>query len=270
MPDASTRISLKNRTGMQRSPGQSQELVEGTDDFQPDVPLPDPGRDGLAETRAEYIAEGQPLGTIPAPITPVGMVKSAANMLTGNRLQVLIDKLAERLAFERSGTRLYDALITKYDASFARGGAYADENDDTARKTSLGGRVTRDALLEIRNEEAAHFALVAGAIEQLGGDPTAETPCADAVGVQSLGLVQSVSDPRTSLAQSLNAILTAELSDNAGWELLIQLAEALGQDDLVEDFREALVREARHLQVVRSWLAALVLAESGNPGAAAA
>jgi rubrerythrin len=260
---------LKNRTGMQRSPGESRELLAGPADFQPDVPLPDPDSDGLAETRAEYIAEGHPLGTIPAPITPVGMVKSAAKMLAGDRVQVLVDKLAERLAFERSGTRLYDALIVKYDASFAQGGAYANESDDV-RATTLGAPVTREVLLEIRNEEAAHYALVAEAIEQLGADPTAQTPCADAVGVQSLGLVQVLTDPRTSLPQSLNAILTAELADNAGWELLIQLAETLGQDDLIEDFRGALANEVRHLEVIRSWLAALVLTESGNPGAAAA
>ena len=43
------------------------------------------------------------------------------------------------------------------------------------------------------------------AMEQLGGDPTAQTPCADVTATASMGLIQVVTDPRTTLAQSLNA-----------------------------------------------------------------
>ena len=38
------------------------------------------------------------------------MLKTALNKLVGVSPEVLIDKLGERLAFERTGTRLYDAL----------------------------------------------------------------------------------------------------------------------------------------------------------------
>ncbi|RPI14342.1 MAG: ferritin-like domain-containing protein [Lysobacterales bacterium] len=264
MQDASTRITLQNRTGVQRSPQDFQDMLDGMEEFQPQLAEPDPGNDGIAEVRAEYISEQEPLGTIPPPATPTGMAKSAMKMLTGNRMQVLVDKLAERLAFERTGTRLYDALIAKYETLYA-GSTLAGRGDGNgADADDYDGYVSRETLVEVRNQEAEHFMLVADAIRRLGADPTAETPCADSVGVQSIGLVQTVSDPRTSLAQSLNAMLTAELADNAGWELLIQLAESLGQDEMADQFRDALATEARHLQMIRSWLTLLVMAESGN------
>src|SRR5690606_10866442 len=73
------------------------------------------GPDGqaLTATRLEYIAAADPIGSVPMPGTLKGAAKSTAKMLTGRRPQVFIDKLAERLAFERGGTRLYDAVCTK-------------------------------------------------------------------------------------------------------------------------------------------------------------
>ena len=63
-------------------------------------------------------------------------------------------------------------------------------------------------------------------------------------------------DPRTTLLQSLEAILIAELADNACWEALIALAEQAGEDPLVQPFEQALVTEQEHLRKVRAWLAA--------------
>jgi hypothetical protein len=252
MEDA-TRVTLRNRTGMQRSPIQSQEMLDSVSS-QPVPELPDPEHDGLAEVRAEYLAEADPLGTIPAPLTASGMVQSAVQMLTGNRMQVFIDKLAERAAFERSGSRLYDALISKQTGEIQANGHGADGSE----------RVSHETLLGIRNDETRHFLMLSDCIEQLGADPTAVTPCADVAGIQSIGLVQTVSDPRTTLAQSLGAILTAELVDGAAWQLLVELAEAMKQDEMVTQFRAALADEARHLQIIRDWHTALVLGASGN------
>jgi ferritin-like metal-binding protein YciE len=63
-------------------------------------------------------------------------------------------------------------------------------------------------------------------------------------------------DPRTTLLQSLEAILIAELADNACWEALIALAQQAGEDTLVQPFEQALVTEQEHLMKVRTWLAA--------------
>jgi hypothetical protein len=102
-------------------------------------------------------------------------------------------------------------------------------------------------------------------MQELGGDPTAQTPCADVTGTASIGLLQVVTDPRTTLAQSLNAVLTAELTDNAGWELLSELAELAGQSQLSERFAEALAVEEQHLETVREWLRALITNAPGTP-----
>ena len=46
----------------------------------------------------------------------------------GAQPTLFLDKLGERLAFERSGTRLYEALVSKHDAfgSFAGGPSKGD------------------------------------------------------------------------------------------------------------------------------------------------
>jgi hypothetical protein len=41
------------------------------------------------------------------------MVSIGLDILKGESPQILLDKLGERLAFERTGARLYDAFITK-------------------------------------------------------------------------------------------------------------------------------------------------------------
>jgi hypothetical protein len=102
-------------------------------------------------------------------------------------------------------------------------------------------------------------------MESLGGDPTAQTPCADVTAAASMGLMQAITDPRTTFAQCLNTILTAELADNAGWELLSELAMQAGQPGMAEQFREALETEAEHLETIRSWLAALLTKAAGSP-----
>jgi len=254
-----TSISLKNRTGMQASPADSQDLLEVSGGQFADSPPPDSLRSGLAETRAEYIAEAEPLGTVPASRTPVGAVKRGAKLLKDERMQVFMDKLSERAAYERGGTRLYDALLTKHRA---------ESGSETPNRT--GGdsmQVTEQTLVAFRNQEADHFLLVSEAIRQLGGDPTVQTPSADAVGVMSIGLIQVVTDPRTSLAQCVAAVLTAELTDVASWDLLAQFADAMDQKEMARDFREALTHEEQHLQVIRQWHTTLVLGHGATRAA---
>lgn len=242
----STRVGL-NKTGMQMHPMHSKELLESMEE----MPAEQPDGRAIAELRTMYIEESEGIGSIPAPASAKGAVSTGAQILTGHRPQVFIDKLAERLAFERAGTRLYDALITKF----------------LARSDELPS-VSVDELMEIRNDEARHFLLIKECIESLGADPTAQTPSADVVGVQTAGLVQTVTDPRISLAHSIHAALAAELVDNAGWETLILLARETGQDDMVERFSEALEQEEAHLAKVSSWYESMVTGRSEIGGRA--
>lgn len=213
------------------------------------------------QDRGLYIAESDALGSVPPPATLKGMVKTGMDKMLGQRPEMLMDKISERIAFERGGTRLYDALILKFDVL-----AQAGEVPDLPM---LDGGVTasspREALLRIRAQEHQHFQMLCEAMRTLGGDPTAQTPCADVVGMSTLGLMQVVTDPRTTLAQSLNAVLTAELTDDAGWELLVQLAVQSGDTDLAEQFGLALAEEGQHVHTIRNWTAALATAQIVTP-----
>lgn len=231
-----------NRTGMQMSPEDSKKMLEVTDMTHPSS---QGDEHAIAEVRREYAKNAEPVGTVPAPGTLKAAATAGAQALTGQRANVFIDKLGERLAFERSGTRLYEAVMAKCQAS-----------QDSGNLPDL------EKLQHFCEEEARHFRLVADCLETLGADPTAQTPCADVAGVESTGLMQVVSDPQTTVNQSLHAMLVAELADNAGWEELIVLAKELGQDDMAQRFETALQEERQHLENVRRWHQDATLAEA--------
>ena len=239
-----------NRTGVQMSPFDIEDMKAASSSGA--APSPAGDATAIAALRSSYITEADPLGTVPAPGTVTGALKTGVSLMTGHLPQILLDKLGERLAFERTGARLYDALVTKVTAL---------EQDGTPT-------IPRDRLLQIREEEARHANLITDAIRALGGDPTSITPSADVVGVESMGLLQVVTDPRTSVAQSLHAMLVAEMTDNHGWESLIALTEAQNHDRMAADFRNALDEERSHLQQVQTWVEEAMLG-SAAPTAAA-
>ena len=206
-----------NHSGMQSADDGGEKMLEN-------MKLTRPKRGDerdLAKIRLEYAREADPVGTLPEP-KQSGMTA------------LLMDKLGERLAFERSGTRLYDALMVKCAADKSAG-------------------VPMSELKHIRDEEAVHFALIGAAIQSLGGDPTAQTPGADVTGVEGMGLMQVLADPKTTVAQALHAILVAEMVDNAAWEELIELTSQVGNDDLVARFSKARDEETEHLEKVQAW-----------------
>jgi demethoxyubiquinone hydroxylase (CLK1/Coq7/Cat5 family) len=154
------------------------------------------------------------------------------------RLPVL-DKLGARLQFERTGTRLYDALISKLDAY---GG--------------FDGGPSRQQLIEIRDQEHGHALLAQELIRSLGGDPTMVTPCASLQATASRGIVDVLVDPRTSLIDCLETILVAELADQDSWAALARSAESLGDAALTAKITQAQQTELQHLKKVRGWLEA--------------
>jgi ferritin-like protein len=231
-----------NRTGLDMAPLSKGDMI----DYAQAEAGRAPESDGAFEAvHMAYIEEAERLGSVPVPATMKGMAATAMQKVTGKNPEVLIDKLGERLAFERTGTRLYEAMLLKCGA--------ADHTNNPIDIAGLG---------RIRDDEEMHFHLVHKFIEELGADPTAMTPCADVVGVQGMGLMQVISDPRTTIAQALNALLTAELTDNASWELLVELAEQTGHRDMATEFSAALQTEAQHLAMVKGWLREAVLQEA--------
>ncbi len=226
-----------NRTGVQMSPLDARRMHEQHVEVAPAAPQW-PGAAASADLRARYIVDAAPLGSVPPPGSVKGVLNTGVAMISGNSPQLLLDKLGERLAFERTATRICDLLITKVRAT------QGDSGD---------ALLPLDILLNMRDQEAGHFALVARCIEDIGGDSTAQTPGADLVGVESTGLLQAVGDPRTTVVQSLHALLISELADNSGWEMLVALASTHRHTAMLRDFERALERERAHLQTVKAW-----------------
>ena len=225
-----------NRTGIAAAPHRVQEMLAGMDEF---PPTSQGSAQDIAQVRVAYAQQAEPLGSVPLPASFTDKMHTAVKAVKGEQPTLLMDKLGERLAFERTGTRLYEALISKYDAF-----------------GSFTGGPTRDDLEHVLREEYRHFTLLQTAIEQLGGDPTAVTPSADLHATAAHGIKMVIVDPRTTLLQSLEAILIAELADNACWEALIELANIAGEDALVQPFQQARLTEQEHLEKVQAWLAA--------------
>src|ERR1043165_3475385 len=142
-----------NRTGMQTSPELAEELMEGANSAEPSS---GGGLEDIAEYKAEYITEGFPVGSMP--MMPASEEETADEKESG--MAVVLEKLSERLAFERMGTRLYEALYNKCEAL----------------GETLPGP-TLEEIQEIGSEELEHFILINDTIAGLGGDPTVESPC---------------------------------------------------------------------------------------------
>jgi hypothetical protein len=231
-----------NRTGIASSPVEAQAMIEGTREASP------PGGDGLAleEVRVAYSRDAVPLGTMPPPASLTGVADAAIAMMEGKRATAFLDLLGARLAFERAGTRLYEALLVKLAA--------ADPRPEGP---------TREDLERLRDDEARHFVLLKRAIEELGGDPTVMTPGADVVGVSGAGWVQVLADPRTTLTEGLKTILQAELVDGEQWLMLADIALRLGHLEMAEHFRAALAEEEEHLDLVRGWVVSSVESQIG-------
>jgi rubrerythrin len=229
-----------NRTGLGVS-SHAERMLEVPD-------MTTPNRDGrsMKDLQEPYLKETRALGTMPTPVTVKGVARAVGQALKGNRTVAFTDRIGERLAFERTGVRLYEGLLDKLEA-----------------ETPFENGPSRDEVEAIRDEELEHALMLTEALRDLGADPTALTPSADLVSVEGMGLGAVIGDPRTSVGQCLHALLTAELADGEGWTLLRILAEELGHKDLELRFRDAEEDEERHLTQVRSWLTAHARVETG-------
>jgi len=225
-----------NRTGIETARNNANAMLEAAEEFRVDS---ESDGESIALVRDLYAREADPMGSVPPPATVGGTVKALAGLLTGARPQQLLDKLGERLAFERTGTRLYEVIRGKvqHQAGFA-------------------GGPTLDEIERILLQEYAHFRLAEDLIRRLGGDPTVVTPSANLHGTMTAGIVAVAVDPRTTLEQCLEAALLAELADNEGWETLLEFVIEAGESEVIEYVRKAISDEADHLAHVRRWLAA--------------
>jgi rubrerythrin len=160
----------------------------------------------------------------------------------------LADMLCERLAVETHGVELYRAVLAKMP-----------EPKVAAR------------LEHFMHEEAQHRDLLSGYLDRLGVGER-ETPSARLAAHEGEAYARLIGEAQTA-PQLLNILLTVELMDETGWEMLINLGRDLGDADMVSTFQQALKEEKEHLRGVRGMLAQmtrdLVLASAHGEAAAA-
>lgn len=232
----------RNRTGIDMSPIHSKEMISNAESA---TLSSEANGQTISSVERQYIQESDSVGSVPMPGSVKGALKSAMKKMSGRNPEMLINKLGERLAFERSGVRLYECLITKCESA------------------KSGPQIPIDRLRHFRSEEEEHFRMVKDAMLSLGADPTAQTPDADVSGVASMGIMKVITDPRTSIGQCLEAMLIAELTDNAAWELLVELSDEMGLEDIADQFGQALRQEEVHLQEIRRWYEQSVMTDAG-------
>ncbi len=148
-------------------------------------------------------------------------------MIVGNgrHFEEFIDKCTARWLFEKTGVELYDAILEKCP-------------DEHVRKLS-----------HFRDEEKEHEEMLEAILRRYGADPHDLTPAARITQTESEGIVDVVQ--HEDFDSAMDALLNAELVDNAGWDLLISLAKEMGDRDAVKEFRKALRAEMQHLLYIR-------------------
>lgn len=143
----------------------------------------------------------------------------------------VIDLLNERLAFERASVVLYDCILAKMDG---------DPTVDPMR-----GQVHTH-----RDQEKEHEEWLEEQIRSMGGDAHSETERSKLVSEESEG-IGKVIETDAALPHLFHALMSAELLDNSGWQLLLDLADCAGDDEAREQLRRRLHEEEEHLILMR-------------------
>ena len=144
----------------------------------------------------------------------------------------VIDLLNERLAFERTGVRIYDRILLRMRLA---------QDGEVQRMIN---RVQRH-----RDEEHEHEEWLEEQIRDLRGDDHLPTEKSVLVLAETQGIERVVHrDPR--LAHDFHALLTAELADTAGWDLLVRIADQFGDRDAAREFRQRHREEQEHVLFV--------------------
>jgi len=186
---------------------------------------------------------GAPSPYIPITATLVAPL-SSTTALHSTAPALLLRQIRARLAFARTSTRLYEALLEQLDAL-----------PPTAPGSQPGG-LDRQTLVRFRNEEAAHFELLCEALESLGADALAEMPDvggADTARPANAVTLNGAIDP----VAGLDVLLDAEQADEVGWHRLVATTHAYGMDELAHRFEQAHAEEIGHVRQLHSWRAPL-------------
>jgi len=144
----------------------------------------------------------------------------------------LADLLCERLAVETGGIDIYKAAIAKID-----------DPTLTAR------------LDHFMQDEARHRDLLSAYLDKLGVTQR-DTPAARLARMEGRAYLQLIAESTTPV-QVINVLLTVELMDENGWEMIVNVGRDIHDDDLVNALDGALKDEKEHLRGVRGMMAQL-------------
>jgi bacterioferritin (cytochrome b1) len=154
--------------------------------------------------------------------------------LAQNNPAFLLDVLSGRLAFERTGVKLYDRVIEKIE-----------------RQAQPRYLAILDQLREIRVEEKEHEEWLEAQIRALGGNPAEKSEMAQLEAEEGSGIESVILDGHSKPIHLLHALLAAELADNAGWDVLVKLAGDAGDAAAKIEFARRMAEEAKHLLFIR-------------------
>lgn len=172
------------------------------------------------------------------------------NDLANQNRDKVIDVLTERLTFERTGVRLYDRVLERIRAT---------GDPDVAQ--------LHDPMTAYRDQEKEHEEWLEATIRALGGSAHAMTSKAQLVQTESRGIEAVIFDDRATLPQMLHALLAAELVDNAGWDLLVALADEANDHEMKKEFKRRLHEEEDHLALLQRAVARFAKREVIVPAA---
>ncbi len=153
----------------------------------------------------------------------------------------LLDLLTERLTFERLAVKLYDTILGKMRES------------DLPPVAGVSSVV--DQMKQHRNEEKEHEEWLEEQIRALGGDAHGRTEMADVAEREAKGVADVINDD-TALDHLFHALQTAELVDDTGWKLLLELADEAEDDEARDAFRKRAEEEERHVMFTRDLVTA--------------
>ena len=160
-----------------------------------------------------------------------------------HNLEKALDLLNERLAFERAGVQFYDRILDVMRGS----------KDDNVQQMIPQMKKHRD-------QEKEHEEWLESQIRSLGGDAHKTTEHVALVETESSG-IKAIIDGDYQLPHLFHALLLAELTDNAGWQLLLDLADRAGDDDAREQFKKRLHHEEEHVILMRDAVASFARKE---------
>ena len=98
-------------------------------------------------------------------------------------------------------------------------------------------------------------------IRALGGDAHGKTEKALLVERESKGIEEVILGDDATLPQMFHALMAAELVDNAGWDLLVELADEADDRPAKKAFKKRLHEEEEHLVFVRRAIEKFALRE---------